>query len=71
MQTLTLNSMSKADQLRASQNSTRRRALRFLSERYAQRERPSVAAELGVLALIILTSAWSFLTLAQARARHH
>jgi hypothetical protein len=71
MQTLTLNSMSKADQLPASQNSTRRRALRFLSERYAQRERPSVAAELGVLALIILTSAWSILNLAQALAFHH
>jgi hypothetical protein len=70
MQTLTLNTTGKADQLPASQNSTRR-ALRFLSERYAQRERPSVAAELGVLALIILTSAWSFLNLAQALALHH
>jgi len=70
MQTLTLNNMGKADQLPASQNSTSRRAFRFLSERYAQRERPSAAAELGVLALIILTSAWSILSLVQALALH-
>ena len=70
MQTLTLNSIMKENQLPASQNSTARRALRFLSERYAQRERPSVVAEFTVLALIILTSAWPILSLAQALSLH-
>lgn len=71
MQTLTLNNMGKADQLPASQHSASRRALRLLSERYMQSERPSVAAEFGVLTLIFLTSVWAILSLAQALALHH
>jgi hypothetical protein len=42
----------------------RLRAFRFLSERYAQRERPSVAAEFLLFALITLTAAWPMFTLA-------
>jgi hypothetical protein len=44
----------------------RLRAFRFLSERFAQRERPSVAAEFILFGLIVLTSTWSILSLAQA-----
>jgi hypothetical protein len=66
MQTLTLNSIMKENQLPASQNSTPRRALRFLSERYAQRERPSVVAEYILFAVIVLTSTWPMFTLAHA-----
>ena len=44
----------------------RLRAFRFLSERYAQRERPSVAAEFILFALIVLTVTWPMLSLAHA-----
>ncbi len=44
----------------------RLRAFRFLSERYTQRERPSVAAEFVLFALIALTAAWPIFTLAHA-----
>ena len=67
MQTLTLNTMMKEDhQLPESQSSTPQRALRFLSERYAQRERPSVVAEYFLFAVIVLTSTWPMFTLAHA-----
>ena len=49
--------------------SERQRAVRFLSDRYAQRERPSVAAELILLAVIVLTAAWPLITLARMMAR--
>lgn len=42
------------------------RALRFVTDRYAQRERPSVAAEFMILAVIVLTAAWPLLSLVQA-----
>lgn len=46
--------------------SLRERAGRFLSERYAQRERPSVAAEFSLFAVIVLTSTWPVVSLVQA-----
>jgi hypothetical protein len=66
MQTLTLSSFGKDGQLRDSRTSMRLRAFRFLSERYAQRERPSVVAEFLLFALITLTAAWPIFTLAHA-----
>ena len=66
MQTLTLSSFGKDGQLRDPKTSLRLRAFRFLSERYAQRERPSVAAEFLLFALITLTAAWPMFTLAHA-----
>lgn len=44
----------------------RLRAFRFLSERYAQRERAGVIAEFLLFALITLTAAWPMFTLAHA-----
>ena len=41
----------------------RLRAFRFLSERYAQRERPSVVAEFTLFALIVLTASAALLCL--------
>lgn len=66
MQTLTLNSIGKYGQLRDSRTSLRLRAFRFLSERYAQRERPGVIAEFLLFALITLTAAWPMFTLVHA-----
>jgi hypothetical protein len=48
----------------------RLRAFRFLSERYAQRERPSVVAEFLLFALIAVTASWPMLTLAHALGLH-
>ena len=53
-------------QLPYSKTSVRLRAFRFLSERFVQRERPSVAAEFILFALIVLTSTWSLFSLAHA-----
>jgi hypothetical protein len=64
MQSLTFNSLN--GRLLDSKTSLRRRASRFLSERYAQRERPSVAAELILLAVIVSTATWPMFTLAHA-----
>ena len=66
MQTLTLSSYGKYGQLPDSKTSMRLRAFRFLSERYAQRERPSVVAEFLLFALIVLTATWPMFTLAHA-----
>jgi hypothetical protein len=66
MQTLPLSSKGKDGQLLDSKTSMRLRAFRFLSERFAQRERPSVAVEFILFAVIVLTSTWSILSLAQA-----
>jgi hypothetical protein len=66
MQTLTLSSNGKNGQLLDSKTSMRLRAFRFLSERFTQRERPSVAAEFLLFALIVVTSAWSIVSLAHA-----
>lgn len=48
----------------------RLRAFRFLSDRFAQRERPSVAAEFILFALIVVTSTWSIVSLAHAMRLH-
>ena len=66
MQTLTLSSNGRDGQLPDSKTSMRLRAFRFLSERYAQRERPSVAAEYILFAVIVITSTWPMFTLAHA-----
>jgi hypothetical protein len=63
MQTLTLSSNGKNGRLLDSKTSLRLRAFRLLSERYAQRERPSVAAEFILFAVIVLISTWPMLTL--------
>ena len=66
MQTLSLSSNGKNGQLLDSKISKRLRAFRFLSERFAQRERPSVAAEFILFGLIVVTSTWSIISLAHA-----
>jgi hypothetical protein len=66
MQTLTLSSNGRDGQLPDSKTSMRLRAFRFLSERYAQRERPSVAAESILFAVIVLTATWPMFTLVHA-----
>jgi hypothetical protein len=66
MQTLTLSSNGRDGQLPDSKTSMRPRAFRFLSERYAQRERPSVVAEFILFAVIVLTATWPMFTLAHA-----
>ncbi|HEX4630086.1 MAG TPA: hypothetical protein VH188_03910 [Chthoniobacterales bacterium] len=70
MQTISLSSNGKNGQLLDSKTSMRLRAFRFLSERFAQRERPSVAAEYFLFALIVITSTWSIASLAQAMRLH-
>ena len=66
MQTLSLSSNGKNGQLPDSKTSMRLRAFRFLSERSAQRERPSVVAEFILFAVIVITSTWSIVSLAHA-----
>ena len=66
MHTLTFSSNPSNGQLLDSNTSRRLRAFRFLSERYAQRERPSVAAEFILFAVIVLVSTWPMFTLAHA-----
>jgi hypothetical protein len=66
MQTLTLSSNGKNGRLLESKTSLRTRIARFVSERYAQRERPSVAAEFLLLAVIVLLSTWPMFTLVHA-----
>ena len=65
MQTLTLSSTGTNGQL-LENTSLRLRAFRLLSERYARRERPSVAAEFVLFAVIVLTAIWPMFTLAHA-----
>ena len=66
MQTSSLSSNGRNGQLLDSKTSKRLRAFRLLSERFAQGERPSVATEFFLFALIVITSTWSILSLAQA-----
>lgn len=44
------------------------RAARFLSDRYAYRERPNYFAEFAFLAIIVITTFWPMLLLANAMA---
>jgi len=66
MQTLLASSNGRNGQLPYSKTSMRLRAFRFMGERFAQRERPSVAAEFALFAVIVLTSTWSILSLVHA-----
>jgi hypothetical protein len=66
MQTLTLSSIGRNGQLLDSNISARLRAFRFLSERFAQRERTGVVAEFILFAVIVLTATWPLLSLAHA-----
>ncbi|MEO6872784.1 MAG: hypothetical protein ABI233_11265 [Chthoniobacterales bacterium] len=59
------------DRLLDSKTSLRLRAFRFVGERYARRERPSVAAEFLLFAVIVLTAVWPMITLAHAMGLHH
>jgi hypothetical protein len=66
MQQITLSSHGRDGQLLESKTSMRLRAFRFLSERFSQRERSGVIAEFVLFGLIVLTSTWPLLNLAQA-----
>jgi hypothetical protein len=66
MQTLTLSSKGSHGQLLDGATSMRLRAFRFVSERYMRRERPSVAAEFILFALIVITAIWPMFSLAHA-----
>jgi hypothetical protein len=66
MQTITLSSNGRNGKLLDTTTSMRLRAFRFMSERYAQRERPSAAAEFILFALIVLTATWPMFSLAHA-----
>jgi hypothetical protein len=48
--------------------STRKRASRFLSDRYAYRERPNYLPELVVFGVIVITATWPIFSLANAMA---
>jgi hypothetical protein len=48
--------------------STRTRASRFLSDRYAYRERPSYLPELVLFGIIVITATWPIFSLANAMA---
>lgn len=66
MQTLTLSSNGRNGQLLDKKTSLRLRAFRFLSDRYAYRERAGYVAEFILFALIVLTATWPLLSLAHA-----
>jgi len=51
-----------------SMTSTRTRARRFLTDRYAYRERPSYLSELAVFGIIVVTAIWPIFSLANAMA---
>jgi hypothetical protein len=70
MQTLSPSSNGENGQLPYSNTSLRLRAFRFLSERFAQRERPNVAAEFILFGLLVITSTWSLFSLAHAMRLH-
>lgn len=44
------------------------RASRFLSDRYAYRERPNYLSELVVFGIIVVTATWPILSLANVMA---
>ncbi|MEO5717146.1 MAG: hypothetical protein ABIR29_01075 [Chthoniobacterales bacterium] len=63
MHTLTFSTPTNGQML-DSKTSLRLRAFRFLSERFARRERTGVIAEFGFFAVIAVTSIWPMFTLA-------
>ena len=69
MQTLSLRSTATNDgRLSGSAHSLRLRAFRSLSDRYAQRERPSVIAEFGLFGAIVGIATWAMVGLGHAMA---
>ncbi|MBA3962463.1 MAG: hypothetical protein H0X40_11250 [Chthoniobacterales bacterium] len=66
MQTLTLSSNATNGRLLGSSHSLRLRAFRSLSERYAQRERPSVIAEFSLFGAIVGIATWAIVSLGHA-----
>jgi hypothetical protein len=48
--------------------STRTRASRFLSDRYAYRERPNYLPELVVFGIVVIIATWPIFSLANAMA---
>jgi hypothetical protein len=48
--------------------STRARAGRFLTDRYAYRERPNYLPELAVFGIIVIAATWPIFSLANAMA---
>jgi hypothetical protein len=70
MQTTTSSSNIRHGQLLDTNTSMRLRVFRSLSERYAQRERPSVAAEFILFALIVLITMWPMFTLVHVMSLH-
>ena len=68
MQIASLASKGKTFRLLDSKTSLplRLRAMRLVTEKYTQRERPSVAAEFILFAVIALTAAWPIFTMAHS-----
>jgi hypothetical protein len=66
MQTLTLSSNGRNGRLLDPKMPARLRAFRFLSERFAQRDRSSYAAEFFLFVLIVLTAVSAMFSLAHA-----
>jgi hypothetical protein len=66
MQTLTLSSNGRNGRLLDPKMPARLRAFRFLSERFAQRDRSNYAAEFFLFVLIALTAVSSLFSLAHA-----
>ena len=66
MQTITLSSNGRNGRLLDSKMSARLGAFRFLSERFAQRDRSNYAAEFFLFVLIDLTAVSSMFSLAHA-----
>ncbi len=68
MQTFTLSSPATGGPVVRSAHSLRLRAFRSLSERYAQRERPSVVAEFSLFGVIVGLATWAIISLGHAIA---
>jgi Flp pilus assembly protein TadG len=66
MQTLTLSSNGRNGQLLDRKMSARLRAFRFLSDRFAQRDRSNYAVEFFLFVLIVLTAVSAMFSLAHA-----
>lgn len=66
MQIVSLSKPGKTFQRLDPKTSLRLRSLRLLSEKYTHRERPSVAAEFVLFAVIALTAAWPVITMAHS-----
>jgi hypothetical protein len=66
MQTLQTSSNGRIGQLPYSKTSMRSARLSPFGRALRQRERPSVAAEFVLFAVIVLTSTWSIIAMARA-----